>query len=133
MRRLLLAAIVLAGCRSRADVMQVTPWRATLLITLPGHSDPSIEVMFPEHVTAVRHGGDQAEHLYLNGPGDAPAWRRSSNVFQYERDLRRDIHMLARATLESDGVLFHYELTNRSDVAYDMIVAVTDPRLRGEF
>jgi len=41
--------------------------------------------------------------------------------------------MLARATLEADGVRFHYEFRNRSDVAYDMIYAVTDPRLTSVF
>jgi hypothetical protein len=41
--------------------------------------------------------------------------------------------MLARATLELDGVRFHYEFRNRSDVAYEMIYAVTDPRLTGMF
>src|SRR5690349_9728496 len=41
--------------------------------------------------------------------------------------------MVARATLEDDGVRFGYEFTNRSSVEYDMIYAVTDPRLTGIF
>ncbi len=41
--------------------------------------------------------------------------------------------MLARATLAPDGVLFHYELENKSDVDYDMITAITDPRMTGIF
>jgi hypothetical protein len=41
--------------------------------------------------------------------------------------------MLARATLEDDGVRFHYQFSNRSDVVYDMIYAVTDPRLTSGF
>jgi len=41
--------------------------------------------------------------------------------------------MLARATLEPDGVRFHYEFLNRSNVAYEMIYAVTDPRLTSIF
>ena len=41
--------------------------------------------------------------------------------------------MLARATLEPDGVRFHYEFLNRSSVPYEMIYAVTDPRLTSIF
>ena len=37
----------------------------------------------------------------------------------------------ARAMLEADGVRFAYEFLNRSKVDYDMIYAVTDPRLTG--
>jgi hypothetical protein len=35
--------------------------------------------------------------------------------------------------LEEDGVRFHYEFSNHSGVAYDMIYAVTDPRLTSTF
>ena len=52
---------------------------------------------------------------------------------RYERDLRDGIHLLARATLEGDGVRFRYEVTNNSQVAYDMIYAPTDPRLTSIF
>ena len=41
--------------------------------------------------------------------------------------------MQARAMLQDDGVLFHYEFENRSDVDYSMITAVTDPRMAGVF
>ena len=41
--------------------------------------------------------------------------------------------MLARATLEDHGVRFHYQFSNRSDVVFDMIYAVTDPRLTSVF
>jgi hypothetical protein len=110
----------------------------TLRIVLPGHSatDRSIEVLFPEHVTAVSHGSTAAEHLYLFRPGvqgDRPHWATVGPSIAYERDLPHDIHLLARATLEDDGVRFHYEFTNRSRAAFDMITAVTDPRLTGMF
>ena len=109
-----------------------------LRIVLPGHpaSDRSIEVLFPEHVTAVRRGSSAAEHLYLFRPGpqgEPPHWRSVGPSITYERDLPHDVHLLARATLEDDGVRVHYEFTNRSNVAYDMIYAVTDPRLTGIF
>lgn len=110
--------------------------RPALAIILPGYpdSDRSIEVIFPEHVTAKRHDNSEPEHLYLSNGGqqaEKPVWRQTLNSLEYERDLSGGIHFLARATLEDDGVLFHYEFLNRSNFAYDMIYAVTDPRLTG--
>jgi hypothetical protein len=110
----------------------------TLRIVLPGRpdTDRAIEVIFPEHVTVNKQSGGESEHLYLFQPGqqgEPPAWRRVGKALQYEKDLQGGIHMLARATLEDDGVLFHYEFLNRSDVAYSMIYAVTDPRLTSIF
>src|SRR5215475_13564096 len=110
----------------------------TLRIVLPGHltSDRSLEVLFPEHVTAVKHGSSVAEQLYLFRPGprgEAVIWRRIGRSLEYERDLPGGIRLLARATLEEDGVRFHYQFTNRSAAAYDMIYAVTDPRLTSMF
>lgn len=110
----------------------------TLRILLPGHatSDRSIEVLFPEHVTAVKQGSTIAEQLYLFRPGpqgEPPEWRQVGRSLEYQRDLPGGVHLLARATLEDDGVRFRYEFTNGSTVAYDMIYAVTDPRLTGMF
>ena len=105
-----------------------------LSITLPGDSTPAIEVLFPEHVTARKKGDTELQHLYLYQPGHqgkAPAWIRSEHSLAYERDFPVGIHMLARATMQQDGVLFHYELQNHSEVDYDMITAITDPRMTG--
>jgi hypothetical protein len=99
-------------------------------------TDSAIEVIFPEHVTANKQGSSESEHLYLFRPGsqgEPPVWRQVGQSLQYEREFKDGIHMLARATLEDDGVLFHYEFLNRSNVAYDMIYAVTDPRLTSIF
>lgn len=109
-----------------------------LAIVLPGYpaTDRSIDVIFPEHVTAKRHGSGEPEHLYLfaaTGQTGKPVWRRTGNSIEYERDLDGGIHFLAKATLEDNGVLFHYEFLNHSDTAYDMIYAATDPRLTGVF
>jgi len=109
----------------------------SLRIVLPGRppADGAL-VIFPEHVTARMHGRVEVEHLYMSGPpaeGTRPAWRESEHSIEYEKDLKGDIHFLARATLEDDGVRFHYEFTNRSSKSYDMIYAVTDPRLTGTF
>jgi hypothetical protein len=109
-----------------------------LRIVLPGYalSDKSIEVLFPEHVTAVKHGSTASEQLYVFRSGlrgERPAWRREGRSLEYQHELTGDIRLLARATLEDDGVRVHYEFTNRSAVAYDMIYAVTDPRLTSLF
>jgi hypothetical protein len=109
-----------------------------LRVVLPGRpaSDRSIEILFPEHVTARKQGQPSAEPLYMFEPGlhsDGPRWRRSGGTLEYERDLRAGVHLRARATLEADGVRFRYEFTNGSRAAYDMISAVTDPRLTSIF
>jgi hypothetical protein len=106
----------------------------SIRIVLPGHAttDHAIEMLFPEHVTAVRHGASTAEHLFMfrQGPqGEQLMWRHDGQALEYERDLPGLVHFLARATLEEDGILVHYELSNRSAVDFDMITAVTDPRL----
>jgi dienelactone hydrolase len=110
----------------------------TVRVLLPGRapSDSSIMVLFPEHVTAVRRGRGEAEQLYLFRPGprgERPPWRRVGSALEYQRDLPGGVRMLARATLEDDGVRFRYDFTNRSAAAYDMIYAVTDPRLTSIF
>jgi hypothetical protein len=109
-----------------------------LRIVLPGRatSDRSIEVLFPEHVTAIKHGSSVADQLYKFRPGqqgEPVKWRRTDRFIEYQRDLPGGIHLLARATLDDDGVRFHYQFTNRSTTAYDMIYAVTDPRLTSIF
>lgn len=86
----------------------------TLAIILPNHpeSDRSINILFPEHVTAKRKGSDEANHLYLFSgryQTGKPLWRKNGNSLEYERDLDGGVRLLARATLEDDGVLFHYE------------------------
>jgi hypothetical protein len=109
-----------------------------LTISLPGDPSnrPSIRVLFPEHVTAKKKGNTDAEHLYLFRPGlqgERPQWKWSRDSVEYERDFPAGIHMLARATLQDDGVLFHYEFENHSSIDYAMITAVTDPRMTGVF
>jgi len=109
-----------------------------LAIILPGSpdSDRSIKVIFPEHVTIRRHGSSEAEHLYLFGASNQttkPAWRQTSDSVEYELDLGGEVHFLAHATMQDDGVVFHYELLNRSNTAYDLIYIPTDPRLTGIF
>src|SRR5262245_27061980 len=71
----------------------------TLRVVLPGHgsSDRSIEVLVPEHVTAVRHGSTAAEHLFLPRPGSPvarPAWRSVGRSLEYKIDLPGDVNMV---------------------------------------
>lgn len=109
-----------------------------LRIVLPGQaeSNHAIEVIFPEHVTARRRGSSDSVQLYMFRPGpqgERPPWRRVGPSLEYVRELAGAVRMLARATLQDDGVRFHYQFSNRSRVAYDMIYAVTDPRLTSIF
>ena len=110
----------------------------TLRIVLPGHptSDRAIEIIFPEHLTVRPHGNTEATQLYMFQPGkfgDAPKWKRIKQSLEYEKNIPGKVHMLARATLEEDGVRFHFELRNQSDITYDLVLAVLDPRLTSEF
>lgn len=110
----------------------------TLRIVLPGHptSDRAIEIIFPEHVTVRQRGNTDAEQLYIFQPGKngkRPLWRRSERSLEYERTFPDAVHMLARATLEEDGVLFHFRLSNQSNMTYDLIWALIDPRLTSVF
>ena len=110
----------------------------TLHIILPGHSesDRTIEVLFPEHVTVRKQGETEGKHLYLFRPGrhgEQPVWQQVAQSLQYEKNFEGGLHMLARATLEDDGVRFRYEFVNRSKGTYEMIYAPTDPRLTSIF
>lgn len=119
------------GLRLEIEASDTQP---ALRVVFPGRADREgdIKILFPEHVSARRHGNTEGEHLYLFRPGqegERPAWRRAGPALEYERDFKEAVHMLARATLEEDGVRFRYEFENRSNVSYDRIYAVTDPRL----
>src|SRR5262245_42448788 len=82
--------------------------RPTVRVILPGHavSDRSIEVLVPEHVTAVRHGESAGEHLFLprSDRPESTAWRSHGHTLEYQRELPGPIAMVVRATLEDDGV-----------------------------
>jgi len=124
-----------AGLKLLVDPENTQP---TLRIVLPGHpqTDHAIEVIFPEHVTARKQGSSDGEHFYLFQPGQqgtAPEWRQVGQSLQYEVDFKNGVHFLARATLQDDGVLFHYQFLNRSKSDYAMIWAPTDPRLTSIF
>ncbi len=124
-----------AGLKLRVAEENADP---TLRIVLTGHpkSDRAIEILFPEHVTVRRHGSINAEHLSVFRPGtqgERPTWRRVGRSLEYERELPGAVHMRGSAILEEDGVRFRYQFRNRSDMAYDMVYAVTDPRLTSIF
>lgn len=105
-----------------------------LWLSIPGepYGKNAVLILFPEHVTVRRHGSKQAEHLYLWRSGNAgtlPNWTRTANALKYEMELDRGVHFIARALLENDGVLLHYEFVNASDTDYDSFQAITDPRM----
>ncbi len=121
-----------AGVHLQVDQENTEP---SLKILLPGQpaSDPGIEVLFPEHVTARPHGAE-AQHLYLFRPGrqeQRPLWRLNGMSLEYQMPLA-GILLTARATLEEDGVRYNYEFSSSSGPAYDLIQAVTDPRMATE-
>ena len=110
------------------------------------HSDPSlwlnvpdepagqdaVLILLPEHVTVRRRGTNEAEHLYFWQPGQSgsrSSWTHVRNALQYEAEFAPGIHFLAQVSPESDGVLYHYEFVNQSDVDFDSVQAVTDPRM----
>jgi hypothetical protein len=110
----------------------------TLRIVLPGRrtSDRAIEIIFPEHVTVRPRGSTNGHQIYLYQPGlsgERPLWRKSEQSLEYEKNLPGPVHMLARATLEKDGVRFYFRLRNQSDQRYDLIWAPIDPRLASMF
>ncbi|KAA2245528.1 hypothetical protein F0L74_06095 [Chitinophaga agrisoli] len=110
----------------------------TLRIVLPGHptSDRAIEIIFPEHVTIRLHGDTDASQLYMFQPGqygERPKWKQSGQSLEYERTFPGAAHLLARATLEEDGVRFQFRLRNESKKKYDLVLAILDPRLTSIF
>jgi hypothetical protein len=109
----------------------------TLRIVLPDRptSDRSLEIVFPEHLTIRTRGNTDANQIYMWRPGrygERPQWRQSERILEYERNFPDKVHMLARATLEEDGVRFHFRLRNQSKLTYDLIWAPIDPRLTSE-
>ena len=129
------------GVRNKAGMQLMVAkenTQPTLRIVLPSHptSDRAIEIIFPEHLTVRPHGNTDATQLYMFRPGqsgNAPIWRRSERSLEYEKNIPGKVHMLARATLEEDGVRFYFKLSNLSDMTYDLIWAPIDPRLTSEF
>jgi len=92
---------------------------------------------FPRARDGEEQGSADAEHLYLfqqGQTGERPSWKKVGQALQYEKDFAVRPSTCSRApTLEEDGVRFRYEFTNRSATAYEMIYAVTDPRLGSIF
>lgn len=106
----------------------------TLWLSISGEpsGQNAVLLLLPQHVTVRSHGAKEAEHLYLWQPGKhgaSPNWVREGNALQYERDLASDMHFFARVSLQLDGVLLHYEFANSSDLDFDFVQAVTDPRM----
>lgn len=95
----------------------------------------TFDILLPEHVTVREHGQTEAKHLYIYRPGiegTIPNWKQVGSALEYSEQFP-GMGFLARASLEDDGILFHYQFENRSDVNYDMVWAVTDPRFETFF
>ena len=120
-----------SGLRMRVAEEHSDP---TIWLSVPGESsgENAVLVLLPEHVTVRRHGTSDAQHLYLWRPGNHGTrqhWVRIGDALQYESNIGFGLHFLARASAQPDGVLLRYEFTNNSDVDFDSVQAVTDPRM----
>ncbi|HWC18620.1 MAG TPA: hypothetical protein VG498_16540 [Terriglobales bacterium] len=127
-------ADVHSGLRMSVDADDRNP---ALIIVVPDGAESvrSSKILFPEHVTVRAHGQSEQEHLYIfraGSQGYSPNWKKTGNALEYARDFDQ-IHFVARATLNDDGIVFHYEFTNHSEVNYDMVTAITDPRFHAVF
>jgi|SRR5215813_13831181 len=105
-----------------------------LSLSIPGEpsGQNAVLILFPEHVTVRKHGSNEAEHLYLWQSGNtetSPKWVGNANGLNYEMEFEHGIHFVARALLEDNGVLLHYEFINASDIDYASVQAITDLRM----
>lgn len=115
----MMLAAVLSLALTRADGLRVvvspSNTQPSLLVMLPGHSEPDVEILFPEHVTVRKHGASDVEHLYLFRPLTMPArylasytWpvppklveRRSDGITYYNKSRKVDEALIA--TLSTD-------------------------------
>src|SRR5438067_8224498 len=115
-----------SGLRMSVDTDDRNP---ALIIMVPDGPEGvrSSKILFPEHVTVRAHGQKEQEHLYIfrgGTQGYLPDWKQTDNALEYSRDFGQ-IHLVARATLKEDGIVFHYEFTNHSGIDYDMVTAIT--------
>lgn len=122
------------GLRMTVDAEDHDP---AIHVVLPGgpEKERSFNILLPEHVTLREHGQIDAKHFYIWKPGneeETPQWRQEGNSLEYTREFGK-ILFKAKATLESDGILFNYKFVNHSPVDYDMVWAVTDPRFKTFF
>ena len=106
----------------------------TLWLSVRGETSGknAVVILFPEHVTVRKHGSNNAKHLYMWRAGQhdtRPQWVRTGNSLQYEADLASGMRFLARASLQRDGILLHYEFVNNSESDFDSVQAITDPRM----
>ena len=122
------------GLHMSIDMTDRDPAIHVTIVSGPGE-ESSFNILLPEHVTVREHGHTEAKHLYIYRPGTEgtiPNWKRVGSAVEYSKELS-GIWFSARATLEADGILFHYRFENRSDTDYDMAWAVTDPRFKTFF
>lgn len=114
----------------------------TILLTAQPVTERGIEVEFPEHVTGRQQATQEVEHLYLPHaartdpslqPEPVPTWRQEAQVLSYTMRLRHNVHVVARAELERDGIRFRYTFTNHMGPDYAYFQAVTCVKLYDAF
>ena len=118
-----------AGVRLSVDEQNDLP---ALRIAVSSERDTDLWVLFPEHVTVVERGKTDSRQLYMfrGGQQAKPVqWRRKGQSLEYQTEFQPGIRMVAQASLDDDGVRYRYQFTNLSGVDYDLVQAVTDPRM----
>ena len=118
-----------AGVRLSVDEQNDLP---ALRIAVSSDRDSDLWVLFPEHVTVVERGKTDSQQLYMfrGGQQAKPVqWRRKGQSLEYQTEFQPGIRMVAQASLDDDGVRYRYQFTNLSGVDYDLVQAVTDPRM----
>jgi len=118
-----------AGVRLSVDDQNDLP---ALRIAVSTEQDSDLWVLFPEHVTVVERGKTDSQQLYMFRAGRQAKpvqWRRTGQSLEYQTEFQPGIRMVAHASLEDDGVRYRYQFTNVSGVDYDLVQAVTDPRM----
>lgn len=122
-----------SGLRLTVDADDTDP---ALDFCMPGRADQrTAKILLPEHITVRAHGESDAKHLYLYRPGrrgNSPKWTKTADALEYASDFE-GIHVVARASLSEDGIVFRYEFTNHSATDFDMVTAITDPRFERVF
>jgi len=123
------------GIRLAVDDQNALP-ALRIFLPAPHDSETGVWVLLPEHVTDLEHGKVEARQLYLFRPGRQSTltnWHRKGQSLEYEEEFPPGIRMRAQATLEDDGVRYRYDFTNHSESDFDMMQAVTDPRMTSPY
>jgi hypothetical protein len=93
-------------------------------VSLPGRAEETAAVIeMPEHAWRKKTKGDEPDWFYRMYTNEArwkgiPTWSRENNARSYRMSLPSGVTLMARATLERDGVAIGYEIVNPDNVGF---------------